>query len=303
MLVFGAVFVDVKGFPSGKYIPTGRNIGRVEFVHGGVCRNVAENFARLGVPVQFVSMVENSAMGVEVRERLNNLGVDTTHLLSEENGMGMWLAILDENGDLAGSISRQPEFRPLEEYVAAHADDILACGDDVIIEFDMNAEIAASVLAAARRHGNKVYSIVGNMGVILKHPEYLREVRCFICNENEAGRLFNMDLSAHTPDEMLAVLVEKSKAAGISSMVITMGAQGSVFVDHENDCSGFCPANSVEMVDSTGAGDAFFTGAVAALSRGLELPKAVFVGTQLAALTLQVAESCCPCATHLLKDS
>jgi len=141
------------------------------------------------------------------------------------------------------------------------------------------------------------------MGVILKHPEYLREVRCFICNENEAGRLFSMDLSAHTPDEMLPVLIEKSKAAGISSMVITMGAQGSVFVDHENDCSGFCPANSVEMVDSTGAGDAFFTGAVAALSRGLELPKAVFVGTQLAALTLQVAESCCPCATHLLKDS
>jgi len=300
MLVFGAVFVDVKGFPSGKYIPTGRNIGRVEFVHGGVCRNVAENFARLGVPVRFVSMVEDSAMGTEVQTRLESLGVDTAHVLREANGMGMWLAILDENGDLAGSISRQPDFSPLEKYVEAHADEILAGGEDVVIEFDMNPEIAAHVLAAARRHGNRVYSIVGNMGVILKHPEYLREVSCFICNENEAGRLFEMDLSAHTPDEMLPVLVEQSKKAGISAMVITMGALGSVYVDHEKGLSGFCPADKVDMVDSTGAGDAFFTGTVAAIARGRKLPQAVNVGTKLAALTLQVAESCCPHAPHLL---
>ena len=215
--------------------------------------------------------------------------------------MGMWLAILDENGDLAGSISRQPDFTPLERYVAAHADEILACGDDVVIEFDMNPEIAAIVLAAARRHGNRVYSIVGNMGVILKHPEYLKEVNCFICNENEAGRLFEMDLSAHTPKEMLLVLIGQSRAAGISSMVITMGAQGAVYVDHEKGMSGFCPADKVNMVDSTGAGDAFFTGTVAAISRGRALSKAVFVGTKLAAMTLQVAESCCPCAPQLLE--
>lgn len=300
MLVFGAVFVDVKGFPAGKYIPTGRNIGRVEFVHGGVCRNVAENFARLGVPVRFVSMVEDSAMGSEVLARLDSLGVDTSHVLREENGMGMWLAILDEKGDLAGSISRQPDFVPLERYVASHADELLSGGDDVVIEFDMNPEIAASVLEAARRYGNKVYSIVGNMGVILKHPEYLREVDCFICNENEAGRLFGLDLSTHTPDDMLSVLVEKSREAGISSMVVTMGAQGAVYADHAKNTSGFCPAEKVDMVDSSGAGDAFFTGTVAAITRGRELSKAVYAGTKLAALTLQVAESCCPSVPHLL---
>lgn len=299
MLVFGAIFVDVKGFPSDKYIPTGRNIGRVEFVHGGVCRNVAENFTCLGTPVKFVSMVDNSALGQEVRTRLENLGVDTTHLLQAENGMGMWLAILDENGDLAGSISRQPDFTALENYVAAHVDEILAGGDDVVIELDMNPVIAAHVLAAARRHGNKVYSIVGNMGVILKHPEYLREVTCFICNENEAGRLFDRDFSNHTPGEMLPELMALSKDAGIAAMVVTMGALGAVYVDHGADLSGYCPAMKVEMVDSTGAGDAFFTGTVAALARGRALSQAVKVGTQLAAMTLQVAESCCPCALHL----
>ena len=39
IVVIGAVFVDIKGYPLSTYIPGGRNAGRVEQVHGGVCRN------------------------------------------------------------------------------------------------------------------------------------------------------------------------------------------------------------------------------------------------------------------------
>ena len=41
-VVFGVSFVDIKGFPFGKYDPRGRNLGTVQIVHGGVSRNVAE---------------------------------------------------------------------------------------------------------------------------------------------------------------------------------------------------------------------------------------------------------------------
>ena len=43
IVIIGAVFVDIKGYPLSTYIPGGRNAGRVEQVHGGVCRNVAED--------------------------------------------------------------------------------------------------------------------------------------------------------------------------------------------------------------------------------------------------------------------
>lgn len=36
IVVFGAVFVDIKGFPDDIYIPDGRNVGHVEYIHGGV---------------------------------------------------------------------------------------------------------------------------------------------------------------------------------------------------------------------------------------------------------------------------
>ena len=38
IVVIGAVFVDIKGYPLSTYIPGGRNAGRMEQVHGGVSR-------------------------------------------------------------------------------------------------------------------------------------------------------------------------------------------------------------------------------------------------------------------------
>ena len=54
IVVVGNVFVDFKGFPEGTYLPAGRNAGRVEIVHGGVGRNVAEDIANVGLPTRFV---------------------------------------------------------------------------------------------------------------------------------------------------------------------------------------------------------------------------------------------------------
>ena len=301
MLVIGAVFVDVKGFSYGTYVPEGTNIGDVQIVPGGVCRNVAEDLSRLGIPAQFVSMVDDTATGREVRDSLGAMGIDTSNVIAADHGMGVWMAILDEHGDLRGSISRQPDFRTLEEFLKDRGEALIEACDGVVLELDMNPAIADIAMRMAVAHDKPIYVVVGNMGVILRHPEYLRRVSCFICNEIEAGRLFGQDLSQLTPEEMLPMLMQESRTAGIPAMVITMGPEGAVYVDHRSGEFGRCPAESVNMIDSTGAGDAFFTGTVAALSRGMPLSSAVRVGAQLAARTLQVAGSCAPDAMDLLE--
>lgn len=292
MLVIGAIFVDVKGFAQNHYMPLERNVGDVQVTAGGVCRNVAENLRLLGRAAQFVSMVDDNALGREVRDGLAALGVDVSNIVTADKGMGLWLAILDENGDLAGSISRQPDFSALEAYLAEHGDAVMAGADGVVLEVDTNAAISGQVLSLAKRHGKPVYSIVGNMGVILKHPEYLHDVACFICNEMEAGRLFREDLTTLDPDAMLEALKRGSAVAGIRSMVITMGPKGAVYVDNTTGEFGYCPPLDVAVMDTTGAGDAFFTAAVAALMGGAPLSQAVQAGTKLAARTLQVVGSC-----------
>lgn len=292
MLVVGAVFVDVKGFAQNHYLPLERNVGDVQVTAGGVCRNVAENFVKLGVKAQFVSMVDDNALGRDVRDKLAALGVDVEHVIEAPRGMGMWLAILDEGGNLAGSISRQPDFAAMQAYLDAHGDAIMAVADGVVLEVDTNAAISDRVISLAKKHGRPIYSIVANMSVILKHPEYLHEMSCFICNEMEAGRLFREDLTQLDPEEMLEALRRGSAVAGIQAMVITMGPKGAVYADNVTGEFGFCPPPDVEVVDTTGAGDAFFSAAVAALMSGAPLSQAVQEGTRLAGETLRVAGSC-----------
>lgn len=92
MAVIGTNFIDCKGFAKQKYNPLGRNLGIVKFVHGGVGRNVAENLANLGLPVFFVSTVDNFALGTEVVHRLSSAGVNLEYLsYADQKGMGMWL--------------------------------------------------------------------------------------------------------------------------------------------------------------------------------------------------------------------
>ena len=47
IVVIGAVFVDIKGYPLSTYIPGGRNAGRMEQVHGGVSQKAVDKTAAL----------------------------------------------------------------------------------------------------------------------------------------------------------------------------------------------------------------------------------------------------------------
>ena len=292
--IVGAVFLDIKGYPAGSYRPTGTNIGTVEFADGGVARNVAENFGALGMPSCFVSSIDHSSHAQSLRNRLRQAGVNTDFLISADNAMGMWLAVFDECGDLAGSISHQPDFSALEQLIAQHGAEIISGCDSLILEIDMNERLAEALLQLAEHYNKKVYVIVGNMGVILRRPDFLTRVDCFICNEIEAGRLFGRDLTALSPDELLALLPVEMERAGVVSMIVTMGSQGAVYFDARTGESGLCPVQPCHLVDSTGAGDAFLAGAVMGLTRGLPLKTAVRAGAKLAAMVIQRKENAAP---------
>ena len=139
--VVGNVFVDIKGFPDDNYIPGGRNAGKVEIVHGGVGRNVAEDIANIELRPRFVSMVDDTPEGEEVLRKLKNHKVNTDYVPAVPNGMGMWLAVFDETGDIVGSISKRPDMSALETLINEKGDEIFADCDSIVVEIDLDKEI------------------------------------------------------------------------------------------------------------------------------------------------------------------
>ena len=94
--------------------------------------------------------------------------------------------------------------------------------------------------------------------------------------------------------EVLEIVRREATARGIGEIVVTLGDQGAVYFDASCGSSGHVPAEEAVMVDSTGAGDAFFSGTVAARMRGLSLRDSARLGAHLAALTIRTEESTCP---------
>ena len=139
IVVIGAVFVDVKGFPEDKYIPQGRNVGRIEQVHGGVSRNVAEDIANVELRPTYVSLVDDNSTGADVLHKLRSHKVNTDYIRTVHGGMGTWLAVFDHTGDVVGSISQRPNMLPLLDILEEHGDEIFRNADSIIIEICLQA--------------------------------------------------------------------------------------------------------------------------------------------------------------------
>ena len=165
IVVIGAVFVDIKGFPDDAYIPDGRNVGRIEYIHGGVCRNVAEDIANVELRPTFISIVDDSALGADVLKKLNNHRVDTRYIQEIPGGMGTWLAVFDNHGDLAGSISQRSDMMPIMKVLEEHGDEIFSQADSVVVQADMHKDLMKKVFALAAKYEKKIFAIVSNMSI------------------------------------------------------------------------------------------------------------------------------------------
>lgn len=293
IVVIGATFVDIKGFPCDTYLPTGRNVGYVEYIHGGVCRNLVEDIANVELRPIFISLVDDTPLGTDVLQKLINHKVNVEYVQTIPDGMGTWLAVFDNNGDVAGSISKRPNLEPILDLLKEKGDEIFAEADSVVIEVDMDKDIVKLVLDLCDKHGKKVFGLVSNMSIAAKRRDLLRRYACFICNQQEAGQLFMDDYSDKTPEEMRDILADRLPKAEIPSMVVTMGAQGAVYADLEGN-KGVCPARNVQVKDTTGAGDAFCAGVSIGLTYGKSLPEAIDIGSALAASVIISSENVCP---------
>lgn len=293
IVVIGMIFVDIKGYPQAAFIPTGRNVGKVERIHGGVGRNVAEDIANCELRPTLVSLVDDSGDGEDVLKKLNNHKVNTRYIRKTPDGMGTWLAVFDNDGDVAASISKRPDMQPMLDILDTQGDEIFSQADSIIVEIDLDKDIIKRVFRLAQKHGKKVYAVVGNMSIALERRDFLKSTDCLVCNLQEAEMLFFDDYANKTPEQLVDILAQKVRAAQIPGMIVTMGGDGAVFANLAGE-KGYCPARKVEVKDTTGAGDSFCAGAAIGLTYGKSMAQACEIGAMLAASVIVTTESVCP---------
>jgi ribokinase len=137
----------------------------------------------------------------------------------------------------------------------------------------LQGEIPADAIVAAAQEGRRkrMRVILNPAPMLVPFPEPLWNVDLLIANEGEARQLSGLTLTDAAEAMELATWIQ---SRGPQNVVITLGADGAVFRDHQGRCKSF-PAVPTQVVDTTAAGDCFVGSLASRWLRGELLEQAM----------------------------
>lgn len=246
-----------------------------QMLPGGKGANQAVAAARLGGQVAMVGAVGTDASAEVGLRGLRDAGVDLSRVTEVQGATGTALVTVDQAGEnsivvIAGANAQMGAEQVAEAVEAIGAADVVVCQGEI-----PRAGIEALPAMVRGR-------FLHNPAPVLElDPQTLLASDPLVVNEHEAAlvldQLGTRAPAADAPED----LVDALRSTGIPSVVLTLGAKGSVVAD--DDGTHRVPAAPVHAVDTTGAGDAFIGALAVGLARGESLESAAHLASRVGA--------------------
>ncbi len=252
-----------------------------EMTAGGKGLNQAVGAARLGARISLVSMLGRDVFGDMLWETLAQEGVIRSKLRrTARHGTGVACPMLTSQGKNAILFVPRANNHLTIDHINA-ASPLIEKSDILLLQQEIREDVN---LAAARIAQKKRVPVMLNAAPARPLPPELFDcIDLLVLNEVEAQQL-----SGHPADSADAMLdaARSLQAQGPRIVVVTLGPEGALLVHPDNHA--LIPTHDVEVVDTTGAGDAFCAGFAVALAQGELLLDAVDYGNACGALACTV---------------
>jgi sugar/nucleoside kinase (ribokinase family) len=281
VLVVGDLMVDVVAVAAEPVRRGTDTRASVALRGGGAGANVAAWLAGAGVPVTLAARAGDDAAGRAAVAELAAAGVDARVALDPEAATGTCVVLVEPGGertmlpDRAANLALSPADLPAAAFApGAH----LHLSGYVLLDAGCRpAGLAA--LERARAAGMSISVDPASAAPLLacgpeRVLEWLDRIDVLLPNADEA-----LALTGERDPERAAVAL----AARAGEVVVTLGAQGALWSDGERVRRVPAAAARAAPVDTTGAGDAFAAGWIAAVRDGCAPERALRRATALAA--------------------
>ncbi|MCW5875829.1 MAG: ribokinase [Anaerolineales bacterium] len=235
---------------------------------GGKGSNQAIGVARLGVPSSLLVKIGEDQLGQMAAPLYAAEGVDAHLITTAERNTGVGLIVLNQAGEnfIVLDMGANELLSPGD---VEAAEDLIAASRVVMTVLEIPVPTAQAAMRLARKHG--AISVFNPAPAQSLPDELLAEVDVITPNQSEL-RLLN----GLAPDaEIDRVAAARAlQARGARNVVLTRGAHGATLVAEDSGVHEV-PGYTVDVVDTTGAGDAFNAALGAALAEGRPLLAAV----------------------------
>lgn len=253
-----------------------------ELIPGGKGANQAVAAARLGAEVVLIGSVGNDNYGRVLRRRLSHEGVNVKFVRTdEESSTGMAFVFVARNtGDnrilsvLGANLSCTPDHIEAAHRAFERADFFLTSLGSPEPAVNRALQIAADCALPA---------LLDPAPLAKKPPQLWNSASVLTPNQTEASRL-----SGETVKDLPSAVAAAQKMAkrGIARIVITLGKTGCVI--HDSDGPRLIPGFKTQVVDPTGAGDAFAAAMAVRLAEQATLEEAATFANAAGALACTV---------------
>jgi len=309
VVVVGGANLDIKGY-SPNYIKGSSSPGWIKESSGGVGRNIAEDLAILGEEVILLTVVGGDHFGEKIKEETEYAGVDVSHFKtapSLEYKTGVYLAHLNQNGDLIGAVNDMIILDMIDKNYLNEKRKIIETSSMLI--FDTNLSQSSIRYLLSLCSGQKMIKIADTVSVekalklkgSIKALDYLRgnldeiEVVLDIVKIEDFEKAQKMSIS----QRMNRIVKYYSKNKELPEIIISTGEDGAYHLSRNKNKVSLkhfkaAEIKSEEIVETTGAGDALTAGFAAGIMNKYSVDKAVKLGIKASALTVKTELTCSP---------
>lgn len=291
--VIGGANVDLSASLNDAFIAADSNPGHIDIGYGGVARNIAHNLALLGTKVQLLTVFGGDLFGGLLHDHCIQQDIDV-HLSERISNLrsGVYLCINNHGGEMIAAVADTECVRAITPEWLTKRNGEINTSDYIIADTNITEDalrwLMENVTAPLFIDGvstTKAHRIV-NALTNAKLPN----LHTLKLNLKEALAVTNTSSYAEAAQALLNL--------GVAHVYITLGSEGVYARTAAEEW--LFPALPGDIVNTTGAGDAFLAGVVFAHAKGIDFPQTAQYGLMAARATLLSPKAVNPDIANIL---
>lgn len=288
VVIVGAAMIDIIGKSFNDIIPHDSNPGSINISAGGVSRNISENLARLDTHVTLITAICNDGLGAVVRDSCVKVGIDISDAYVVESGVtSTYLGILAPDGDMSLALSDTYAIDQIPLDFVKKKEHVLKSSELIVVDAVLPVAIMTYLLDHFPQQ--RIYLDPVSIGKARSVKHQIGKFYMIKCNRLEAE--FLSDMTINNQDDVIKI-ANHFHQLGVVKVVITLGKDG-VFYSQEGK-QGFYQHRQVDIVNATGAGDAFMAGYIYGELQHYPIETTIKIASEMSAMALESQQTVNP---------